>query len=955
MANAPDVLATKLDVPQIRHRVVSRPRLLDSLRAATRARLTLITAPAGCGKTTLLAEWCALNQARTLPTAWVSLDEGDSDPPRFWTHLIAALDPHVPGAGAIAPGLAASPEPTSLEAVLAALANRLAQHAGELIVILDDYHLVEMMARPPLPSQVTGQAPWPPVHGLMASLLEHLPANVHVVISARVDPPFPLSRLRARSDLVELRAADLRFTSEEAHSFLSQTMGLRLSSDQAEALVSRTEGWIAGLQLAGLAVREHEGAEIDTFITDFAGSDRFVVDYLADEVLRPQTPEVRRFLLATSILSRMCGDLCDAILEPGQEPRPSPGSSGQAMLEALERANLFVVPLDRKRHWYRYHQLFADVLRAYLMRTGAAESDLDPARLHRRASAWFETSGFAAEAIEHALAAGDVERAADLVERAASSQFLTPIQLGLRSWLAALPVDLIAKRPTLLLTEAWRELQGGDPAAAERLAEQSEALLNGSDRSPPVRSLRGEIAVLRSFLALVGDGPDPASATRVAEQALRDLDRANATLRAMAHISLGAAALVQGQPESSHRAFSTAAQVGREAGAPHVVVSAAVGLSAALRLNGQDREAIQAARAGLSWGEQHRQAVAGRIGQLHILMADLLREQDDSVSARHHADQALAAARLLGLPWLVAYALLCLARVQAAAGDHAGALATLDDAAEVAERARADRAHLRGAMGQLLSVLGAGRAQVQLAAGDVAAAAAWLESASSASTSELVSGPVAGALPLAALYECEHAKVAPAQVWLALATVQGSEASVARAEWLVAEHAATAARLGLGWLQIKLAVLSARIEAARGRDQHALAELDGALARGQRQGYVRLFADEGPPLIPLLTRLRARHARDGNRQRLAYVDRILVAIRSGHDAQAGRQPLPEPLSARELDVLRLVAEGRANPDIASALFIAPSTVKSHVNRLFGKLGVTNRVQAVSRGRELGLI
>jgi LuxR family transcriptional regulator, maltose regulon positive regulatory protein len=237
----------------------------------------------------------------------------------------------------------------------------------------------------------------------------------------------------------------------------------------------------------------------------------------------------------------------------------------------------------------------------------------------------------------------------------------------------------------------------------------------------------------------------------------------------------------------------------------------------------------------------------------------------------------------------------------------------------------------------------------------VAAAAAWLDYVTTASTSELVTGPVAGALPLAALYECEHAKVAPAQVWLALAAVKGSEASLVRAEWLVAEHAATAARLGLGWLQIKLAVLSARIEAARGRDQNALMELGDALARGQRQGYVRLFADEGPPLIPLLTRLRARHARDGNLQRRAYVDRILVAIRSGHDAQAARQPLPEPLSARELDVLRLVAEGRANPDIASALFIAPSTVKSHVNRLFGKLGVTNRVQAVSRGRELGLI
>ena len=384
------VLTTKLFIPQSRYKVVLRQHLIERLNDGLcrdkdqNRKLTLISAPAGFGKTTLVVVW--VRQCET-PAAWLSLDEGDNDLTRFLTYLVAALQTIDEHLGDSVVGMLQSPQQPSSDLILTALFNEVANHSGDFILVLDDYHVIDSKA----------------VDDALTFLLEHLPPQMHLVITTREDPNLPLARLRARDQLTELRATDLRFTPAEAAEFLNQVMGLNLSAEEVAALEARTEGWIAGLQLAALSMQGHQ--DVPGFIQAFAGDNRYIVDYLVEEVLQRQPEPVRNFLLQTSILDRLNGPLCDAVT--GQQ-------EGKARLEALERGNFFVVPLDDKRHWYRYHHLFADVLRVHLM---AEQPDL-VAALHRRASEWYEQNGSAADAIRHALAAEDFERAADLVELA---------------------------------------------------------------------------------------------------------------------------------------------------------------------------------------------------------------------------------------------------------------------------------------------------------------------------------------------------------------------------------------------------------------------------------------------------------------------------------------------------------------------------------------------------------
>ena len=378
------ILATKLYIPLPRTNVVLRPRLIERLNEGLHRKLTLISASAGFGKTTLVSEWVAGCER---PVAWLSLDEGDNDPTRFLTYLVAALQTIAPNIGEGVVGALQSPQPPPTESILTALLNEIAALPDKFVLVLDDYHVIDAK----------------PIDDALTFLLEHLPPQMHLVITTREDPQLPLARLRARGHLTELRAADLRFTPAEAAAFLNQVMGLDLSAEDIAALETRTEGWIAGLQLAALSMQGRE--DVPGFIRAFAGDNRYIVDYLVEEVLQRQPDHVRSFLLQTAILDRLNGPLCDAVT--GQE-------EGNARLEALERGNFFVVPLDDKRHWYRYHHLFADVLSAHLM----AEQPDQVATLHRRASEWYEQNGSAADAIRHALAAEDFARAADLVELA---------------------------------------------------------------------------------------------------------------------------------------------------------------------------------------------------------------------------------------------------------------------------------------------------------------------------------------------------------------------------------------------------------------------------------------------------------------------------------------------------------------------------------------------------------
>src|SRR5437588_1521367 len=545
------ILATKLYIPRLRPNVVSRPRLIERLHEGLHRNLTLIAAPAGFGKTTLVSEWLA-GGAR--PTAWLSLDEGENDPARFLTYLVAALRTIAPTLGEGVLGALQSPQPPPPEAMLTALLNDLTTISDHLVLVLDDYHVLDAKA----------------VDHALTFLLEHLPPQMHLVIATREDPPLPLARLRARGHLTEVRAADLRFTPSEAAAFLNQVMGLDLSAEDIAALERRTEGWIAGLQLAAISLQGRE--DVPGFIRAFTGSHHFVLDYLLEEVLGQQDARLQTFLLHTSILHRMSGPLCDAVLL-------DPSASGQATLEHLERANLFLVPLDNERRWYRYHHLFADLLRqrlhqSFVSSPGDAESQVN--ELHRRASVWYEDHGLEIEAFHHAVAANDVEHATRLVEgKGMPLQFrgaVTPVL----HWLESLPKTVLDARPSLWVMYASALSMTGQLTGVEPKLQAAEAALQGAEPDDQTRNLVGHIAAIRPLLAAAQNQVETIIAQ--SRRALEYLHPDNLAVRTATIWKLGIAYQLQGQRAAASQAYAEAIAVSEASGNLIIHISAAVGL-----------------------------------------------------------------------------------------------------------------------------------------------------------------------------------------------------------------------------------------------------------------------------------------------------------------------------------------------------------------------------------------
>jgi LuxR family maltose regulon positive regulatory protein len=911
------LLETKFYVPRSRRGLVPRPRLSERLDRGAASKLMLVSAPAGFGKTTLLAQWLAAGPAaptKKASAAWLSLDQSDNHPASFWTYVIAGLGTVAPGVGASALALLQSRQPLPIQTVLTTLLNDLGALASDLVLVLDDYHVID--ARD--------------VQDGVAFLLEHLPPQIHLVIASRADPALPLARLRGRGELVEIRAADLRFTPDEAAAYLNGVMGLALTAQDVTALEGRTEGWIAALQLAALSMQGRD--DIAGFLAGFAGDDRYIVDYLVEEVLQRQPEEVRGFLLQTSILSRLNGSLCDAVT--GQD-------GGQAMLEALDRGNLFLVPLDDRRRWYRYHHLFADVLRARLL----DEQPEHVHELHARASDWHEQNGDRSEAIRHSMAGEDFQRAADLVELAIPATRQHRQEATLRRWLEALPDELIQVRPVLSNGYAGSLLVRGEVEGVESRLRDAERWLDATTggrqgslaRSPEMvvvdeegfRALPAAIAIHRAGLArILGD---VAGTMAHARRALDLVGKDDHVGRGAAAALLGLAYWTSGDLDAAHRGYTDATASLEKAGYHSDVVGCAITLADLRITQGRLGEAMSTYERGLQVATGQAAPVLRGAADMHVGLSVLLRERNDVDAALQHLMTSKELGEHAGLPqnryrWRVA-----MARVRDAEGDLDGALGLLNEAERVYD----------GDFSPNVRPVPAMRARVWVALGRLGEALGWAREQGLSATDDV-----------SYLREFEHLTLA--RVLLAQHAAEHAE-RFHEATGLLERLLRSAEEGGRAGSVIEILVLQALAHQTQDDIPTALASLEHAMTLAQPEGYVRVFVDEGPPMAALL-RVVAR-TEHGEQKGIApsYVRRLLAAVDNPEDRRHVKQGLTEPLSERELDVLRLLGTDLDGPDIARELFVSLNTMRTHTKNVYAKLGVNNRRAAVRRAQELDLL
>jgi LuxR family maltose regulon positive regulatory protein len=902
------LLETKLHVPRLRQGLVARPRLDERLSRGAETALTLVSASAGFGKTTLLAEWLAAASSESRSTAWLSLDPRDNDPALFWRYLVAALQTAAPGVGAGAISLLQSPQPP-IEAVVGTLLNDLSAVRGDVVLVLDDYHVID--ARD--------------LQEGMAFLLEHLPSQLHLVLAGRADPALPLARLRSRGELVEIRAADLRFTPEEAAAYLNGAMGLALTAENVAALEGRTEGWIAALQLAALSMRGRD--DVAGFIAGFAGDDRYIVDYLAEEVLDRQPEPVKHFLLQTSILDRLSASLCDAVTAQG---------GGKARLAALERGNLFLVPLDDHRRWYRYHQLFADVLRAHLL----DEQPDDIPELHRRASEWYGQDGQPSEAIHHALAAKDFERAAELVELAIPALRRDRQDATLRRWLEALPEELIKVRPVLSMAHAGALMVQGEVTGVEaRLRDAEELLDETRPSSQGSQGPLGEMVVVdveelpripatiemyRAALALTrGDAP---GTVKHAKRAIALAPEEDHLSRAGAAGLMGLAFWGGGDLEAGYRSYTECMAGLRRAGHIADTFGCAIALADIRIAQGRLGDALHTYEQALQLAPGPGGSMLRGTADMYVGISELHLQRDDLPAATRSLMQSQELGEHKGLPqnphrWRVA-----MAQVRQAEGDLDGALDLLNEA---------ERLYVSDFFPNVRPVP-ALRARVWVVQGSLGKALDWVREQDLSIEDDL-----------RYLREFEH--ITLARLLLAQNAVERERRFLDQANALLdrlLQAAEDGARTGS---VIEILALQALANQARGDIPAALASLQTALTLAEPEGYVRNFVDEGQPMASLL-KAAAKQGIARN-----YVQRLLAAINKTEGNAPVRQDLIEPLSERELDVIRLLGTDLDGPDIARQLVVSLNTVRTHTKNIYAKLGVNNRRAAVRRAQELDLL
>ncbi len=903
------LLQTKLRTPIVRRtpetaspRFVPRPHLLARLDQGMSHPLTLVSAPAGFGKTTLLSEWIsdAPTSARSdRPVfCWVSLDEADNDPARFWAYWIAALQGLKSNLGEQARMVLQSRQPFPLEDVLTTLLNEISAYPNECVLVLDDYHAIENAT----------------VHQALAFVVDHLPPQMHLVLTTRADPPLPLARWRARRQLFELRADDLRFTPGEVAAFLDQVMGLNLSADDVAALGARTEGWIAGLQMAALSMQGRD--DVHGFVAAFTGSQRYIVDYLVEEVLNRQPDDIRTFLLQTCILDRLTGPLCDAVLghqSQVEHARKPDITVGQQLLEQLERANLFIVPLDDERRWYRYHQLFAEVLRQRL-------NQVYPDRvsaLHQSASQWYEEAGLTEPAVRHALAAQAFGRAAALVERVAPAMIQRSELAGLLTWLEALPQAQVLSRPLLALYNVQVLFLSGEKQRAVDCLQAIEAVL-AVDPAKQSTVVQGHIAVMRSYLAR--ETGDLEATIVLSRKALTHLPRQDSLVRAIATLNLAMAHYLQGEFDPASQLLADTIATGQTAELTATILFAIYVNAQLLRAQGALRQALQLCQEGLESVNRRGWHNLPTVGSLYVILGELLREQNELSQAAELLDKGISLGRAGGHYYTLIIGHVWLAWLRQTQGDAAGSHDAIRVALQLVQ-------HDPGSRFWPLPQPACYQARLWIAQGDFAAADHWAQTIGFDQSD--------ASIPY--LYEAEYLTLA--RLWIAQGKLESAETLLLR----LRRGAASSRRCGS---LIGILVLQAIAFAAQERIAEALSAFEQALALAEPEGFVRVFLDEGTPVTALLRQAVAHgsHAR--------YALRLLNA--AGEPTTAP-QSLIEPLSERELQVVRRVAAGYSNQEIARDLVLAVSTVKKHVNNIYGKLEVRNRTQAVAKARELGLL
>jgi LuxR family maltose regulon positive regulatory protein len=899
------LLATKVRAPRSRPGVIPRGRLVTPLRG-TPALLTLVSAPAGFGKTTLLADWLATVDATTV--AWVQLDAGDNDPVRFWSYVVAALRAIAPdvGSGAL-PLFESSDVPT--EAAVATLLNELDAVDHEVVLVLDDYHVIDARE----------------IQDAMTFFLEHLPSPVRLVVAGRADPPWPLATFRARGDLREVRAADLRFTVDEATTYLNETMGLALQADDVRTIEDRTEGWIAALQLAALSMQGRD--DVSGFVADFAGDDRYIVDYLVGEVLVRQTEHDRSFLLHTSLLGRLTAPLCDAVTGRG---------CAQETLERLDRTNLFLVALDDRRVWYRYHHLFAEMLRARL-------HDDDPgmvAEIHRRASSWHEQHGDAADAIGHAIAGEDFERAAGLVERAAPATSRSRQETTLRGWLEALPDALLADRPVLAMALVGARMATGDVTGVETLLQGVERWLDPPEvgtrpGAVPVvvdreefRRLPAQAAIQRAGLSLLAGDADATIAH--AHRALALLDPSDRFGHGAATALQGLASWSIGDLATARRGYEDALRDFVAAGHMPDLLGVTLGLADIQFAQGLLHDAAGTLELGLDRASEHH-ALRGT-ADMHVALSEVRLEQGDLDAADRHLQTSQTLGEHAGLPqhayrWRAATARLLQAR-----GDVAGAIELLDAAERVYNTDFSPAAR----------PIAARRVRLLLTGGDVDAALRWARDHDLHADDELA-------------YVREYEHVTLARTLLAAHATGRAASSLDDAIGLLTRLFVAADDGGRSGTAIEVLVLLALAYAARGDGADADDRLREAVVRAAPEGWIQLFRDEGPQLA---ARLRTTSldgvAREHARRVLATGPAAVPVTHADPIVDPIVDPLVDPLSGRELEVLRLLRSDLSGPDIARELYVSLNTLRTHTKAIYTKLGVNSRRAAVRRAEELGL-